>query len=170
MSQDLQKYVRTPMTNSDLRTFMNAELSKIQQSTDTFFKMLGDLNMLAGSIEGDFIPFIFGQTTPGVGTYTVQKGRFLKIGRMVAFSLDVQQTAHTGTGNEAIGGLPYTISSSISVDFPVMIQNGVAPLNNIASTITGTTGLQISQAGHAAGQAVQAAIGIRICGIYFTDN
>jgi len=38
MSQDLQKYVRTPMTNTDLRAYMTNELAKIQIATDTFLK------------------------------------------------------------------------------------------------------------------------------------
>lgn len=58
--------------------------------------------------EGTFTPTISGETTGGVGTYTTQTGRYTRIGNSVRFSILVTWTAHTGTGNMFVGGLPFT--------------------------------------------------------------
>lgn len=167
---DPTKYVRTPTpANADVRTFLNSELAKIQVAADSYFKILGDLAVLSGITEGDFIPVAIGQTTAGAGTYTLQKGRYLKIGRMVAFSFVIGWSAHTGTGNLAFTGLPYLASASIITDLPVLVGNGVAPLNAIATTVPGTGTLQVSQAGHATGQNMIAVWQACVSGIYFTD-
>jgi hypothetical protein len=57
---------------------------------------------------GIFTPSIFGSSTPGAGTYTLQAGSYTRIGNRVHFELQVQITAHTGTGNMEIHGLPFT--------------------------------------------------------------
>jgi hypothetical protein len=57
--------------------------------------------------EGMFTPVIAGATTAGAGTYTVQLGRFTRIGNRVEFNLHITITAHTGTGAMLITGLPY---------------------------------------------------------------
>jgi len=62
----------------------------------------------ADIVEGTFTPTIVGGTTAGTGTYTVQSGIYQKIGNRVHFSLSIAWTAHTGTGNMLIGGLPHT--------------------------------------------------------------
>jgi hypothetical protein len=170
MTQDVQKYVRSPMTNNDLRAYLNNELAKIQQATDTFATLLGNLSMLSGVLEGEFIPVAIGQTTAGVGTYTIQKGRYLKIGRAVFFSFVIGWTAHTGTGNIAFTGLPYNTSNSIATDFPVLVGNGIAPLNAVATTVPNSGTLQVSQAGHATGQNMIAAWQVCITGVYFSDT
>ena len=167
---DPQKYVRSPMTNNDLRTYLNNELAKIQASTDTFFKILGDFAMLSGITEGEFLPVVIGQTTAGTATYTTQKGRYLKIGRAVFFSFVVGYNSHTGTGNLAVTGLPYLTSASVVTDFPALVGNGVAPLNAVLTTIPNSGSLQMSQAGHATGQNVIAAWQFAVSGVYFSDT
>jgi hypothetical protein len=73
--------------------------------------------------EGTFTPIISGATTAGAGVYTTQVGRYTKVGRMVNFQLRVAWTAHTGTGNMIVDGLPFTSSSvansqsSVSIGF-----------------------------------------------------
>ena len=58
--------------------------------------------------EGTFTPTIVGTTTAGSGTYNAQLGRYTRIGRVVTFQLYVDWSAHTGTGNMEIEGLPFT--------------------------------------------------------------
>ena len=67
-----------------------------------------DANTLDDYQEGNFTPTIVGTTTAGAGTYTIQVGRYTKIGRSVNIQFRVTWTAHTGTGNMNIGGLPFT--------------------------------------------------------------
>lgn len=61
---------------------------------------------------GTFTPTILGTTAAGVGTYSVQTGTYVKVGKLVFVDLTVVWSAHTGTGNILIGGLPFTVSNS----------------------------------------------------------
>lgn len=65
-------------------------------------------NALDDYEEGTFTPAIIGTTTAGVGTYTLQVGRYTKVGNRVHYSIVLDWTAHTGTGNMRIAGLPFT--------------------------------------------------------------
>ena len=62
--------------------------------------------------EGTFTPTIEGTSTAGAGTYAVQIGRYTKIGNRVLFQCYVTWTAHTGTGNMNVAGLPFTTSAA----------------------------------------------------------
>jgi hypothetical protein len=79
-------------------------------------------NTLDDYEEGTFTPAVSGTTTAGTGTYSVQNGQYVKIGRLVQYQIYIVLTAHTGTGNIAITGLPFTAipnaypASSIYVD------------------------------------------------------
>jgi hypothetical protein len=65
-------------------------------------------NVLDDYEEGTFTPEVAGTTTAGVGTYTVQKGEYTRIGNLVKFKIDLEWSAHNGTGNIVINGLPFT--------------------------------------------------------------
>ena len=58
--------------------------------------------------EGTWTPTIIGLTTAGLGTYTDQVGQYTRIGNRVSFNGYVVWTAHTGTGDMRITGLPFT--------------------------------------------------------------
>jgi hypothetical protein len=87
----------------------------------------GDLTLIAGGLkfpatqvvsanantlddyeEGTFTPTVIGTSTAGAGTYASQFGKYTKIGRMVNFTIYLNWTNHTGTGNIGFGGLPFT--------------------------------------------------------------
>jgi hypothetical protein len=70
-------------------------------------------NALDDYEEGTFTPTIVGSTTAGAGTYGSRQGRYTKIGNRVFFEFVVAWTAHTGTGNINIDGLPFTVASQI---------------------------------------------------------
>ena len=72
-----------------------------------------DANTLDDYEEGSFTPTIVGATLAGTGTYTTQVGRYTKVGNMVHVALEVTWTAHTGTGNMRVAGLPFTSSSDV---------------------------------------------------------
>lgn len=60
---------------------------------------------------GTFTPTVKGGTIAGAGTYTLQSGSYTRIGDRVLFECQVTWTAHTGTGNLLLDGLPFTIKS-----------------------------------------------------------
>lgn len=66
-----------------------------------------DPNTLDDYEEGTFTPAVTGTTAAGVGTYSLRAGSYVKIGRLVSFNLLIAWTAHTGTGNLTITGLPF---------------------------------------------------------------
>ena len=71
----------------------------------------GTSELLADYEEGTFTPVISGTSSAGTGTYSVQNGAYVKIGKMVQYQIYLVLTAHTGTGDITIGGLPYTSGS-----------------------------------------------------------
>jgi len=66
-----------------------------------------DANTLDDYEEGSWTPTISGISTTGTGTYSVQVGRYTKVGNLVTISARVTWSAHTGTGNMSITGLPF---------------------------------------------------------------
>ena len=96
-----------------------------------------------------FTPTITGSTTVGAGTYTTQTGRYTRIGNTVHFTLRLAWTAHTGTGNMRISGMPYAVSaSSDHITYPAWFQNIALTANNVLYTLhtTGTTNITLQQA------------------------
>jgi hypothetical protein len=90
-----------------------------------------------------FTPTIAGKTTAGVGTYSAQTGYYIRIGRAVLFHIRLGWTAHTGTGNMEVRGLPF--ASDVTYDTALSALPGsitvpagetfVASVNASASTI-----------------------------------
>lgn len=67
-----------------------------------------------------FTPVVYGTTTRGTGTYTTQNAYYSKIGKVVHFALTCAWSAHDGTGNIRIDGLPYTSSNNVFI-FPLSV-------------------------------------------------
>jgi len=57
--------------------------------------------------EGSWTPVVQGTVSDGVGTYSYQEAKFNRIGNLVTVEFRVSWSAHTGTGNIKIAGLPY---------------------------------------------------------------
>ena len=124
--------------------------------------------------EGTWTPTVLGSTTAGTGTYTSRSGIYTKIGNTVYFLLDYILSAHTGTGDTIISGLPFTSGSSYYV-------NIVASANNLSLTalyyIGGSfispsdTKIYFQQmpvgGGSATGIAIDAVSDVRLSGFYF---
>ena len=81
-----------------------------------------DANTLDYYQEGTWTPTVVGTTTAGTGTYSTQYGSYTRIGNRVQFSAVIQLSAHTGTGNIRISGLPFTSTSYAQV-VNIMSQN-----------------------------------------------
>lgn len=88
-----------------------------------------DANTLDDYEEGTFTPTVVGTGTAGAGTYTTQQGRYTKIGRQVFFEISLAWTAHTGTTNMNISGLPFTAAAT---------HNTIVSSGYSAITFTGT--------------------------------
>jgi hypothetical protein len=62
-----------------------------------------------------FTPVVRGLTTAGTCTYSVQQGTSILLGSSLRFfSLTVQWTGHTGTGQVAISGLPAAAATALN--------------------------------------------------------
>jgi hypothetical protein len=70
-----------------------------------------DANTLDDYEEGTFTPTINGSTLAGAGTYADQHGTYVKVGEVCHFQIYLAWTAHTGTGNMNVTGLPFTVES-----------------------------------------------------------
>jgi parallel beta-helix repeat protein len=60
-----------------------------------------------------FTPVVQGQTTAGTCTYALQAGTYVRVGALCTFSIQVQWSGHTGTGNINISGLPFVPDGAI---------------------------------------------------------
>jgi hypothetical protein len=78
-----------------------------------------DGNTLDDYEEKTFSPTAIGTSTAGTGTYTTQSGTYTKIGNRVLFDMLLTWTAHTGTGNLRITGLPFLPGASTPVSLRI---------------------------------------------------
>ncbi len=82
------------------------------------FALLFSFNAFAGlttnpvTSTGTWTPVIAGTTVAGSGTYSAQVGVWVKVGPLVYYTFQVAWSAHTGTGNISITGLPFTSNST----------------------------------------------------------
>lgn len=58
--------------------------------------------------KGSFTPTLIGATTPGTTTYSVQVGRYVRVGQITVATGRLTWTAVTGTGIAIYGGLPFS--------------------------------------------------------------
>lgn len=70
---------------------------------------------------GSWTPIIAGSTAAGVGTYTVQAGTYTRIANLVFLSGTVTWTAHTGTGNMLVTGLPFTSRNTANYHYDMVV-------------------------------------------------
>ena len=72
----------------------------------------GTSELLADYEKGTFTPTVIGTTTAGTATYAYAVGNYVKVGDAVNFQIIISWSAGTGTGNLALGGLPFTAGGS----------------------------------------------------------
>ena len=87
----------------------------------------GTSELLDDYEEGTFTPTISGSSSAGSGTYSVQEGRYTKVGNLVYVTAVMTWSAHTGTGNMRLSGLPFTVLNVAGLEPPLSLQvNAVA--------------------------------------------
>ena len=105
-------------------TWADTDIIIIQDGADTKKMTVAKLKELMGvalQTVGTFTPVIRGTISAGAGTYTTQVGNYVKIGKLVVFSLYLVWTTHTGTGNIQVAGLPF--ANILSNPSPVSISH-----------------------------------------------
>ena len=88
--------------------------------------------------QGVFTPDVIGTTTAGVATYAAngQMGRWARMGNLVFVWGLLNWTAHTGTGNLRIAGLPFPCANVTGMRFNIAILPGVLTyVNDIIGNI-----------------------------------
>ena len=75
---------------------------------------------------GTFTPTVEGTGTAGTGTYTVQIGRYQRVGTTVWVFARVVWTAHDGTGNMRVPNLPVNTTTASNVTQVLSFRTAVA--------------------------------------------
>jgi hypothetical protein len=106
----------------------------------------GTSELLNDYEEGDWTPVVVGSSTPGTGTYTTQVGRYTKIGNRVFFNLNLNWSAHTGSGDMSISGLPFTSNSTSNnaSSLSSWVNNLTLSALNILTPIVNTNSASVS--------------------------
>jgi hypothetical protein len=112
----------------------------------------GITDSVVATTEGTFTPGIAGLSLAGTCSYSVQGGRYFRIGNLVHFEIILAWTGHTGTGSSYIFGLPFTVNgASLSPDTAGFVSDGagaykssyIVPIgsstNANVTALTGTT-------------------------------
>lgn len=88
---------------------MNAEPTGVNNPHNSLFDSGTKVN---NQVEGLLTPVVFGVTTAGGATYSQQWGSYLRVGSWIFFTIYVDWTVHTGTGDMKISGLPFNVSAA----------------------------------------------------------
>ena len=81
-----------------------------------------DANTLDDYEEGTWTPTVQGSSTAGVATYGTRIGKYTKIGNTVNVMCSLGWTAHTGSGDTLVSGLPFTSATySLNAIWPSSI-------------------------------------------------
>lgn len=88
-----------------------------------------------------FTPTVIGETTAGTTTYSLQSGRYIRIGNTVTAQFSISVSGATGTGNILISSLPISISAS-AVDpiGSVSVSGPTWPAGSTSITVFGNPG------------------------------
>ena len=156
----------------------NTSGAKLQTSDGITFPATAvassDANTLDDYEEGTFTPTVVGTSAAGVGTYSQQQGSYVKVGKSVHYALYLDWSAHTGTGDLSIAGLPFTAAAPgpyfNAVLFPrnIALTAGSVPLaQHPGSTATISLGQLPSGGGTAVGIPMDTSGALYVTGTYF---
>lgn len=103
-----------------------------------------NVHTMDGYLEGTFTPVLKGLTTEGAGTYSIQEGYYTKSGNIVALTIRLVWSAHTGTGNMIITGFPWSAITTGNYAAPLSVAyTGLTTGAGLALHLV-LTGLQIT--------------------------
>jgi hypothetical protein len=97
-----------------------------------------DPNTLDDYEEGTWTPTITHSGGAGAASYTIQDGRYTKIGRLVVLEFSIQFTKNTLSGGVLIiANFPFVVGGTLSQN-PVLIDNLATALNNPLTQVSPT--------------------------------
>lgn len=122
-----------------------------------------------------FTPSIIGMTTAGTATYSLRYGRYTRIGNIVFISIRMTWSAHTGTGNLAVSGLPFAGHAGEEQYFPYYTSNLTLATGQYPQALMRVSSSQIELGRSGTGAvgsavAMDTAATIILQGFYFTDD
>ena len=157
---------RYTINNNDLYNNVTAGLIDATNDANSFI-----LNNIGFSDLIAWTPVLAGTTAAGAGTYSTQVGTIRKEGKKVDFTLRLDWSAHTGTGNMIITGLPFT---SANQHQPVTIYGSNLTFPGqlvafVAASSTQITLQTIATGAAGAALAMDTSATIILSGFYFTS-
>jgi hypothetical protein len=119
-------------------------------------------------------PVLVGTTAAGAGTYSFRVGRYQRVGKIVYITCTIVWTAHTGTGNMYISGLPFTSSSTTPTTLVIYWDSiTLAAVGNKIKSLVNLSKTQIDLYEIASGAVsllpLDTAGSITVSGFYFID-
>ena len=133
------------------------EVSRVDASFPTF--------------QGTFTPTVVGSTSAGTATYTIQDGLYQIAGKILTYTLRVQYSGHTGTGDMSVGGFPNNADNKLSTATMRVENVARTAATQLTGFIAGTSKLfqleQMTAAGAISPVPMSAAGDITITGQYF---
>ena len=133
------------------------EVSRVDASFPTF--------------QGTFTSTVVGSTSAGTATYTIQDGLYQIAGKILTYTLRVQWSGHTGTGNLLVGGFPNNADNKLSTATFRVENVARTAATELTGFIAGTSKLfnleQMTAGGAISPVPMSAAGDITITGQYF---
>jgi len=162
---NMQAGTLTSQMQLDSATGLNVQVGGIKFPASAI--AFADANTLDDYEEGTWTPVVIGLATAGTGTYTTQTGQYIKVGRIVWVACQLAWTAHTGTGNLQVNGLPFTASDACAIPgiadnltFANQFSAGLINAGTSILPITESTGAAIANI------AMDTVAGLRYTGCY----
>jgi hypothetical protein len=93
-----------------------------------------DPNTLDDYEEGTWFPTVVGSVTAGTCSYSLRRGKYVKIGSAVHIAAEVIWTGHTGTGALLVSGVPF-VNTGMEVALAAAVGGGVAWTGSVAARI-----------------------------------
>ncbi len=129
-----------------------------------------------GATFGTFTPTAIGLTTAGTATYSLQRGTYCKMGTICFIEIALTFTGANGTGDAAIGGLPFEGQAGMGIQCIPLLSaanwnNAGSEFNRIEITDSSTNAALRCQSGSGGegGAIMDAAATWRLTGFYFVD-
>jgi Pectate lyase superfamily protein len=120
---------------------------------DTPIGSLTYLSSIPKQTTTTFTPVVSGTSTAGTGTYTTQSGTVVQTGNTVHVQMEITWTAHTGTGNTVITGIPTTFTPAsftprrVALVIPAFAVTGPIVYGYLNGSTTNITLAQVVAAG-----------------------
>lgn len=130
-----------------------------------------------GATFGTFTPTAIGLTTPGTASYSLQRGVYCKMGTICFIEIALTFSSCTGTGDAAIGGLPFEGKAGSAIQCIPLLSAanwnnaGFGDFYRIEITDSSTDAAIRYQSGSSSegGAIMDAAATFRLTGFYFVD-